>query len=541
MDKLRPAIGNKEHGAVLLIVLVFSLLASLLVVTSLRDNLVQERLSGNFQKQINAQLLAEQGMHESYNQLKNQLKQTPNQSLQALYDQLPTNANGRLEGSSYALDNGKITGAELSLDSSGQHLEGQAKLNAQFTLLASKGNTIFNDAIVSCESLNLTGSSSIDGYDSRKGAYGDSISNGQGGSQRNQHGKGNVTTIEPNANITLTGNTPIYGDVSATGSVTLSGSSSLSGSIQANNDVTLGTGTVSGNIAAGNNFKLANSGKVEGSVKANNNASTAPSAQINGTLQYGGEGNFHQNSQIGNLVNTRPNLPPVPTKSCDPLDIGAVMGGFKMPNNGARRIDSNANVTITPTGSSKTELSWKGDYFPSLTPTAETIFGTETPVFNLDSLVMSADGVLNISGGDVTLIVNGDFKMSGSNQLNVAPGSSLTLFVNGEISFTAGTNNGNNIKAQTLTDTHKPPVSIFSGSDKDVTVSGNVPIYAALYAPKSKVNLQGGPEIFGSVRGKAISATGNGKIHYDNALGSADLGEDHALPAVVLLKQWQYL
>lgn len=209
MDKLRPAIGNKEHGAVLLIVLVFSLLASLLVVTSLRDNLVQERLSGNFQKQINAQLLAEQGMHESYNQLKNQLKQTPNQSLQTLYDQLPTNANGSLEGSSYALDNGKITGAELSLDSRGQHLEGQAKLNAQFTLQASKGNTIFNDAIVSCESLNLTGSSSIDGYDSRKGAYGDSISNGQGGSQRNQHGKGNVTTIEPNANITLTGNAPI--------------------------------------------------------------------------------------------------------------------------------------------------------------------------------------------------------------------------------------------------------------------------------------------------------------------------------------------
>lgn len=497
MDNLRPALSNKEHGAVLLIVLVFSLLASLLVVTSLRDNLVQERLSGNFQKQVNAQLLAEQGMHESYNQLKTQLQRAPNQGLQTLYEQLPAEADGSLEGSSYALENGQIAGADLSLDSRGNHLEGEAKLNAQFTLQGSHGNTIFNDAIVSCESLNLTGSSSIDGYDSRKGAYGDSISNGQGGSELNQHGKGNVTTIEPNANITLTGNAPIYGDVSATGSVTLTGSSDIHGSIQANNDVTLGTGTIGGNVAAGNNFNLANSGTVAGSVKANNNAATAPKAQVNGTLQYGGDGNFHQDSQIGNLVNARPNVPPVPTKSCDPLDIGAVMGGFKMPNNGARRIDSNANVTITPSGSSKTELGWKGDYFPSLTPTSENIFGSDTPVFNLDSLVMSADGVLNISGGDVTLIVNGDFKMSGSNQLNIAPGSSLTLFVGGEVAFTAGTNNGNNIKGQTLTDSNKPPLSIFSGSDKDVTVSGNVPIYAALYAPKSKVNLPGGPEIFG--------------------------------------------
>ena len=66
-------------------------------------------------------------------------------------------------------------------------------------------------------------------------------------------------------------------------------------------------------------------------------------------------------------------------------------------------------------------------------------------------------------------------------------------------------------------------------------------IYAALYAPKSKVNLPGGPEIFGSVRGKSITATGDGKIHYDNALGEADLGSDNAIPPAIVLKGWQYL
>lgn len=530
---------NKQKGAVLLIVLVFSLLASLLVVTSLRDNLVQERLSGNFQKQVNAQLTAEQGMYESYNTLKATLIKVPQSTAASLNDSLPKSASGSIDSSAYTLTKTVTPSAELSVNSTGQHLEGQAKLNALFALKGAKGNNIFNDAIVSCESLNLTGSSTIDGYDSRKGAYGDSFNNAQGNNQLNKHGKGNVTTVEPNADVTLSGNSPIYGDVSATGNVTLTGSSSLIGNIQGNKDVILGTGTVGGNIAAGQNFELKNSGTVEGSVQANNNASTAPGAKVNGTLQYGGDGNFHQNSSIGQAVKQVPNVPPVPTKSCDPLDIGAVMGGFKMPNNGARTIASTQNVTISPTGS--TASSGNSNAFPALSSSSENIFGSETPVFNLDSLVMSSDGVLNISGGDVTLIINGDFKMSGANQLNIAPGSSLTLFVNGEISFTAGTNNGNSIKSQTLTSSNKPPLAIYSSSNKDVTVSGSVPIYAALYAPKSKVNLPGGPEIFGSVRGKSITATGNGKIHYDNALGEADLGSDNAIPPAILLKGWQYL
>lgn len=531
-------LAHRQNGAVLLIVLVFSLLASLLVMTSMRDNLVQERLSGNFQKQVNAQLTAEQGMHESYNRLKSTLVQTPQSTAISLHASLPHGAVGSIDGSAYVLTKALTASAELSVDSKGQHLEGQARLHALFTLKGAKGNHIFNDAIVSCESLTLTGSSSIDGYDSRKGPYGESFTNAEGNSQRNEHDKGNVTTVEPNADVILSGNSPIYGDISATGSVTLKGSSGVMGNIQGNKDVTLGTGTVSGNIAAGNHFNLANSGTVQGSVKANHNAATAPGARVNGTLQYGGNGNFDQNSHIGNPVNLAPNVPPVPSKSCDPLGISSVIGGFKMPNNTARTIGATQNVTITPTGTSGT--SNNSNAFPALSASTEHVFGTDTGVFNLDSLVMSSDGVLNISGGDVTLIINGDFMMSGSNQLNVAPGSSLTLFVNGEVAFTAGTNNGNNIKGQTLTSSNKPPLSIYSGSNKDVTVSGSVPIYAALYAPKSKVNLLGGPEIFGSVRGKSIAATGDGKIHYDNALGAADLGEENAQAPQIVLKDWQY-
>ncbi len=41
--------ASRQRGAVLLVVLVFSIMATLLVVTNLKDNLVQELLAGNFQ------------------------------------------------------------------------------------------------------------------------------------------------------------------------------------------------------------------------------------------------------------------------------------------------------------------------------------------------------------------------------------------------------------------------------------------------------------------------------------------------------------
>jgi len=42
-----------QRGAVLLVVLVVSLLSSLLVFTSIQENQLQTRLSGNFHKKIN--------------------------------------------------------------------------------------------------------------------------------------------------------------------------------------------------------------------------------------------------------------------------------------------------------------------------------------------------------------------------------------------------------------------------------------------------------------------------------------------------------
>ena len=56
--------NKKQRGFTLITVLILTSMASIVVLNSLRENLVQERLTGNFQKKINSRLLAEKGVFE---------------------------------------------------------------------------------------------------------------------------------------------------------------------------------------------------------------------------------------------------------------------------------------------------------------------------------------------------------------------------------------------------------------------------------------------------------------------------------------------
>ncbi|MFM7968181.1 hypothetical protein ACF2JD_07905 [Aeromonas sp. A-5] len=58
-------------------------------------------------------------------------------------------------------------------------------------------------------------------------------------------------------------------------------------------------------------------------------------------------------------------------------------------------------------------------------------------VYQLDSLNMGADASLTIKG-DVVLLMDKDFTMTGSNKLTVSEGSSLTLIVSGKVDLGAG-------------------------------------------------------------------------------------------------------
>ncbi|WP_421345707.1 DUF7305 domain-containing protein [Aeromonas veronii] len=530
-----------QRGAVLLVVLVVSLLSSLLVFTSIQENQLQTRLSGNFHKKINAQLSAEQGMNESYRALHQALGAEPRIEWAQLVQKVPSKGEGAMAGSRFSIDQlDASAGSKLALQSHGRYLEGNASLNALFALKREPGNLIFQDSVVACEGLSLSGSGFIDSYDSRKGKY--------GGTNINQNAK--VATVSDKANVVLDGNSPIWGDVRATGSVTLNGSSPVAGNVLAGGDITIspsdGVVRVEGSVNGSGNFAL-QGGHIAGAVAINGDVSMGHGTSIAGDkLNYGGKGAFldakHQ-KYLDPQYRTHPKLPPVAGQVCDPLNVAALPKSFPpatLPINGPLTLGATQQMVLT-TDPATGSVTSSNQHKPGLPlPGKGELFGKDQTIYQLDSLNMGADATLTIKG-DVVLLIDKDFTMTGSNKLTVSEGSSLTLIVSGKVDLGAGAEV--TAAKQGLTTGGTPAISLYSAySGKDgVKLSGNTPLYAALYAPLTEMKISGSGGLFGTVRAKHLTESGAGGVHYDEALGMADLGEDQGPPPTLALRQWHFV
>ncbi|QPR53131.1 DUF7305 domain-containing protein [Aeromonas allosaccharophila] len=532
---------QRQRGAVLLVVLVVSLLSSLLVFTSIQENQLQTRLSGNFHKKINAQLSAEQGMNESYRALRQALGAEPRIEWDRLVQKVPGKGEGAMAGSRFSIEQlDTEADSKLALQSHGRYLEGNASLNALFALKREPGNLIFQDSVVACEGLSLSGSGLIDSYDSRKGKY--------GGTNINQNAK--VATVSDKANVVLDGHSPIWGDVRATGSVTLNGSSPVAGNVLAGGDITISPSNavvrVEGSVNGSGNLSL-KGGHIAGAVSINGDVSMGHGTSIaDDKLNYGGNGSFldanHQ-KYLDPQYRTHPKLPPVAGQVCDPLNVAALPKSFPpatLPINGPLTLGATQQMVLTtdPSTGSVTSSNQSKPALPL--PGKGELFGKEQTVYQLDSLNMGSDAKLTIKG-DVVLLIGKDFTMGGSNQLTVEPGSSLTLIVSGKIDLGAGAE----VTAgkQGLTPAGNPAISIYSAySGKDgVKLSGNTPLYAALYAPLTEMKIAGSGGLYGAVRAKHLTESGAGGVHYDEALGMADMGEDQGPPPTLALRQWHFV
>ncbi|ENO3941447.1 DUF7305 domain-containing protein [Aeromonas veronii] len=531
-----------QRGAVLLVVLVVSLLSSLLVFTSIQENQLQTRLSGNFHKKINAQLSAEQGMNESYRALHQALDAEPRIEWAQLVQKVPSKGEGAMAGSRFSIDQlDASAGSKLALQSHGRYLEGNASLNALFALKREPGNLIFQDSVVACEGLSLSGSGFIDSYDSRKGKY--------GGTNINQNAK--VATVSDKANVVLDGNSPIWGDVRATGTVTLNGSSPISGNVNAGSDVIISPSSdkivrVSGNVKGGGSLTL-KGGRIGGQVAVNGNVSMDWGTSIDsGKLSYGGAGFFKDQANQKYLdpeYRNDPKLPPVAGQVCDPLNVAELPKSFPpatLPINGPLTLGATQQMVLT-TDPATGSVTSSNQHKPGLPlPGKGELFGKEQTIYQLDSLNMGADASLTIKG-DVVLLIDKDFTMTGSNKLTVSEGSSLTLIVSGKVDLGAGAEV--TAAKQGLTAGGTPAISIYSAySGKDgIKLSGNTPLYAALYAPLTEMKISGSGGLYGAVRAKHLTESGAGGVHYDEALGMADMGEDQGPPPTLALRQWHFV
>ncbi|QPL42490.1 polymer-forming cytoskeletal protein [Pseudoalteromonas sp. A41-2] len=567
------AVFNKQHGFTLITVLILTSMASLVVLSSLRENIVQERLSGNFQKKLNSRLLAEKGVFEQAKLLQQTLNREGVLAVDDLINKtnLASGTGIIASDATFSATLTKNPDGELEIASLGQRFEGDAQSNlvARFGIQGAKGSSVFTNAMVGCKGVNLSGSGSIDSYDSSQGTY-----------EETKSDDGDVSTIAGDSDVVLSGHSPIRGDVKASGVIYLNGSSPIIGNIHSNTGVYISPGSglrVDGNVYTRGYYKH-RGGRISGVVRANGDATMQWSTYIDNTqgetldIMYGGTGDFkdtYNNQQDGvhysnSKFNINPNVEPVtvadptapdydpsnPDTNCDPLilpekmtDIMAGITGYDSISVGPTQLFKfNTEQGFHSNGGSQIIVPTLADVFLFDKKIQNQSNGSHSKeyVFALDGLKMTSDGKMEVSGGDVILLIDGDFSMEGDTTLTIKKDSSLTVLLTGKVNIGAGAKVIT--EQEGLTTSGHPSLSFYSSfnSVNGVQFSGAANLYAAIYAPLTTVKLSGSGELFGSVRGAVITSSGGSGAHYDAGLLKVQNGGKPSTPARIVFLGWSY-
>ena len=557
---------NNQQGFTLLTVMIFTVMTSIIVLSSLRDNIIQERLTGNYQKKMNSRLVSEKGIFDTHKRVLEQLDLNPDGTLdQLINDTLGENnyitGSAQTSDMSYATNLGVRDGL-LELSSDGKRFDGVNNTVALFKLRKGGTASTFGSAIIGCEGVGLGASGRIDSYDSSQGNYDASIASADSG----------VTTIHHDSDINLTGEAVIWGGLAATGSITLSGSAAIYGDAHANHNIDIQSGggtsdvapgfdssiTIGGDVLARGSVNLVQN-KVAGVIRTMEDLTLSSHAEVlnmenNGldvmykrNIYFGSENaagislpeQYQQNGLYysDNTFNREPNVPEVPevdpdnlaedhdpqdpATNCDPIGITDVIADYTNILSKDLLITRGGPVyELTPRGGQIVSgwEAWMTNKPQALPPFTESLpSGESVKMFKVKNFKVN-NGTFKVSGGDVYLLVDGDFTIGtgGTTKFEIEAGSSLTIYVTGKTTIQKPI-----ISEQGLSDTGVPVFSIYSsyaGTD-GFTIKADASMYAAVYAPMTDANIEASGGLMGSVRAKTVSLSGATGVHYDTKLG----------------------
>ncbi len=134
--------------------------------------------------------------------------------------------------------------------------------------------------------------------------------------------------------------------------------------------------------------------------------------------------------------------------------------------------------------------------------------------------------MLEISGGDVVLHLTGDIQLENSCEIVVKDGSTLTIYIDGNIhcrnSSSIGTENPSN-QADTL--------EIYAtGQDAQYfDIKAKSDFTGLIYAPNADVDLYAGGDVFGSIIAENFDFKQGGNFYYDEALRENVSVDDEAV------------
>ncbi|HOE68388.1 MAG TPA: hypothetical protein PK997_06010 [Candidatus Omnitrophota bacterium] len=193
----------------------------------------------------------------------------------------------------------------------------------------------------------------------------------------------------------------------------------------------------------------------------------------------------------------------------------AYNGGIETNTTGPQEVTLSGNVmiqggiTVGPTESPSSVVSVRGNAMIT-----GSILSNSAPVTFSDAVApVSASGELKISGNTTYYLMPGTYhftSMSITGNAKLVPTGPVSIYVDGTIKIA-----GNGIATA---DNRPPNLLLYATGNSSVSFSGNASFYGAIYAPNSTVSVSGNGRCYGAIIAKDYKNTGNGQIHFDEAL-----------------------
>ncbi len=159
------------------------------------------------------------------------------------------------------------------------------------------------------------------------------------------------------------------------------------------------------------------------------------------------------------------------------------------------------------------------------------VAGITSGDYRVNDFEMTSNAELTVDG-DVRFLVEGDIKMPANAEIILEEAAALEIYFDGDLAVRGSSR---------INPGGRPAnVALYSTSDRDLELTGNVQVYAAIYAPESHFFLAGSSPLYGALIAQTAELVGNVTVYHDVALNEMVVPGDPggSGSGEVLIEKW---
>lgn len=494
---------HKQKGAALVVVLALLAGAMIVGVSGMQGSLINERLAGNYRASVLAQMAAESGAAKAYFA---DMKKAPRVGPCEKFREKVIDKKARSSSDYFSLPKkNKISLGYYAFNCVDNEKERKVVVGQVKSQSMDKNN--INEYVVSfAYTVRVPSDDNAD-----------------------------ITVVSGEEGVELEGSAKVVGNIKTLGEVELDGNSSVEGNVESGDEdgVELeGSSSISGNVKTPGNVEISGGSKVGGEIEAGGDIEVPDRWNDDDINKKEGDGNIDYDGFISSsglpdvrslykLVDKHTRKLKSPIYGYDEIEVGdypRVDGYFE-----------DEGLKVFNKKSSKKELLVEGDkldvsYIPCLDGEATVVRIEDFDQYN---------GILEVKTNTV-LVVDDDFTLGdGGGKSLVFSGeeAALTVFVTGEVELHSALDmRGDSV----INENGQPRLVIYALGDEDdddggdVEISGSAHVVAKIYAPQSKIEIEGSSTLTGAIWGNEVELSGSSSFTAAGSLTSCTGGSASA-------------